>query len=148
MRKFSILIAALTCLCACKQYQTVTVTLPDGFTVNARVADTPEKKEKGLMFVKHLPENEGMLFISEEDEIQQFWMKNTLINLDIVFIQNDQAVSSVAHDVEHTYTYTPDYEVPQVVGLGRYVLELSAKTAAKHGVEPGTKITFTLPEQK
>lgn len=147
MKKFSILLAAFL-LCACAKYQTVSVTLPDGFTVKARVADTPEKKEKGLMFVKHLPENEGMLFVSETDEIQQFWMKNTLINLDIVFIQNDKTVSSVASDVEHTYTYTPDYEVPQAVGLGRYVLELPARTAAKHGVEPGAQLAFTLPEKK
>lgn len=148
MKKFAILTAALICLCACNPYQNVTVTLPDGFSVKARVADTPEKKEKGLMFVKHLPENEGMLFLSDEDELQQFWMKNTLINLDIAFIKNDHTVSSVAHDMEHTYTYTPDYDVPQAVGFGRYVLELPAGTAAKHGVEPGAKIAFTLPEKK
>ena len=148
MKKFAILTAALFCLCACNKYQNVTVTLPDGFAVKARVADTPEKKEKGLMFVKHLPENEGMLFLSDEDEPQHFWMKNTLINLDIAFIQNDQTVFSVAHDMERTYTYTPDYDVPQATGFGRYVLELPAGTAAKHGVNPGAKIAFTLPEKK
>ena len=148
MKKFAILTAALICLCACNPYQNVTVTLPDGFTVKARVADTPEKKEKGLMFVKHLPENEGMLFISGEDELQQFWMKNTLINLDIVFINGDKTVSSVAHDMEHTYTYTPDYDVPQATGFGRYVLELPAKTAAKHGVKKGAKLAFSLPEKQ
>lgn len=148
MKKFSILIAAFICLCACNSYQTVAVTLPDGFTVNARVADTPEKKEKGLMFVKHLPENEGMLFVSEEDDIQHFWMKNTFINLDMVFILNDHTVSSLAQDVEHTYAYTPDADVPLVTGLGRYVLELPARTAAKHGVKTGARITFNLPEQK
>lgn len=148
MKKFAILTAALICLCACAKYQNVTVTLPDGFAVNARVADTPEKKEKGLMFVKHLPENEGMLFLSGEDGLQQFWMKNTLINLDMVFIGADKTVSSVANNVEHTYTYTPDYDIPRVQGYGRYVLELSAETAAKHGVKPGVKIAFDLPEKK
>lgn len=147
MKKFSILLAAL-CLCACAKYEAVTVTLPDGFTVKARVADTPEKKEKGLMFVKRLPENEGMLFVSEEDEFQQFWMKNTLINLDMVFILTDKTVSSVAEDVEHTYTYTPDYEIPRATGFGQYVLELPAKTAAKHGVKEGAKLSFSLPEKK
>lgn len=147
MKKFSVLIAALL-LCACAKYQTVTVTLPDGFEVKARVADTPEKKEKGLMFVKHLPENEGMLFVSEEDDFQLFWMKNTLVNLDIVFIQSDKTISSVSTDVEHTYTYTPDYEIPRVSGFGQYVLELPAKTAAKHGAEAGAKVSFSLPEKK
>lgn len=147
MKKFSILIAALL-LGACSKYQTVPVTLPDGFTVKARVADTPEKKEKGLMFVKQLPENEGMLFLSDQDERQHFWMKNTLINLDIVFIGSDKKVSSVVPDVEHTYTYTPDYEIPRVQGYGRYVLELAAKTAEKHGVTQGAEIAFALPEKK
>lgn len=148
MKKFSILITALICLCACNSYKTVAVTLPDGFTVNARVADTPQKKEKGLMFVKNLPENEGMLFISEEDELQHFWMKNTLINLDLVFILADHTVSSLSQDVEHTYSYTPEYDIPRVSGLGRYVLELPARSAAKHGVQPGAQIKFNLPEQK
>lgn len=147
MKKLSILIAALF-LCACAKYQTVTITLPDGFAVKARVADTPEKKEKGLMFVKQLPEDEGMLFLSEQNERQHFWMKNTLINLDIVFIEENQTVSSVAEDVEHTYTYTPDYDIPRVQGYGKYVLELAAKTASNHQVKPGAKITFTLPEKK
>ena len=147
MKKFSLLLAAL-CLCACAKYQTVTITLPDGFTINARVADTPEKKEKGLMFVTHLPENEGMLFVSDEDELQQFWMKNTLINLDMVFILADQTVSFVAEDVEHTYTYTPDYDIPRVTGFGRYVLELPAKTAGKHGVKEGAQLAFSHQEKK
>lgn len=148
MKNFFILTAALFCLCACSNYQTVTVTLPDGFAVKARVADTPEKKEKGLMFVKKLPENEGMLFISEQNEPQYFWMKNTLIDLDIVFILSDKTVSSVAEEVEHTYTYTPESDVPRVPGFGQYVLELSAKTAARHGVKTGEKIAFSLPEKK
>lgn len=135
-------------LCACGGYQTVTVTLPDGFAVRARVADTPEKQEKGLMFVKNLPENEGMLFVFEQDEDQGFWMKNTLIDLDIVFIGADKKVTSVAQEVEHSYTYTPDEDVAYAVGYGQYVLELAAKTAAKHGVRPGAEIKFDLTGAK
>lgn len=135
-------------LCACGGYQTVTVTLPDGFAVRARVADTPEKQEKGLMFVKNLPENEGMLFVFEQDEDQGFWMKNTLIDLDMVFIGADKKVTSVAQEVEHSYTYTPDEDVAYAIGYGQYVLELAAKTAAKHGVRPGAEIKFDLTGAK
>lgn len=135
-------------LCACGGYQTVTVTLPDGFAVRARVADTPEKQEKGLMFVKNLPENEGMLFVFEQDEDQGFWMKNTLIDLDMVFIGADKKVTSVAQEVEHSYTYTPDEDVAYAIGYGQYVLELAAKTAAKHGVCPGAEIKFDLTGAK
>ena len=135
-------------LCGCGGYQTVEVTLPDGFAVNARIADTPEKQEKGLMFVKELPENEGMLFVFEQDEEQAFWMKNTLIDLDIVFIGSDRRVTSVAPQVRHSYTYTPDDQVAYALGYGQFVLELAAKTAAKHGVMEGTEIQFELAAKK
>lgn len=143
-----LVLCLLACLlCACNGYQTVTVTLPDGFAVRARVADTPEKQEKGLMFVKQLPENEGMLFVFQQDEDQAFWMKNTLIDLDMVFIGSDKRVTSVAEQVPHSYTYTPDDEVAYALGYGQYVLELAAKTAAKHGVTEGAEIKFELAEK-
>ena len=142
MRKYFFLPVVLLCLGACKQYQTIPVTLPDGFTVHALVADTAEKQEKGLMFVKELPENEGMIFIFEQDQEQSFWMKNTLIDLDMVFIDSKKTVTDVAAQMPRSYTYTPDNEIAYAFGYGQYVLELAAQTAAKHGVTPGTKISF------
>jgi len=134
--------AFLLCLLACNSYQTQPVTLPDGFVVQALVADTPQKQEKGLMHVTDLPENKGMLFVFDEEREQFFWMKNTLIDLDMVFIGADKRVTSVAQEVPHSYTYTPDYEVATAAGQGQYVLELAAKTAAKHGVVPGAQLQF------
>ena len=99
------------------------------------------------MFVKQLPENEGMLFVFQQDEDQAFWMKNTLIDLDMVFIGSDKRVTSVAEQVPHSYTYTPDDEVAYALGYGQYVLELAAKTAAKHGVTEGAEIKFELAEK-
>ena len=136
-------LAALCCACAPKS--TVTVTLPDGFEVSARLALTPQEHEKGLMFVTQLPENEGMLFVFEQEDDLAFWMKNTLIDLDMVFIGADQKVTSVADEVPHSYTYTPDDEVAYALGYGKYVLELAAKTAARHGIVPGATLQFTLP---
>ena len=130
-------------MCACKHYKTIPVTLPDGFVVQTLVADTPAKQEKGLMFVTDLPENKGMLFVFDQDEEQAFWMKNTLIDLDMVFINSNKTVTSIAAEMPHSYTYTPDDQVAYALGYGQYVLELSAKTAAKHKVVPGAKITFT-----
>lgn len=146
MRHLACLLSLLL-LCACGGYETVTVTLPDGFAVRARVADTPKKQEKGLMFVKELPENEGMLFVFEQDEEQAFWMKNTLIDLDMVFIGSDKRVTSVAHQVPHSYTYTPDSQVAYALGYGQYVLELAAKTAQKHGVKAGAELHFELADK-
>ena len=143
MRTYFLLLAALLGLSACNTYQTIPVTLPDGFVVQARVADTPAKQERGLMFVKNLPENEGMIFVFDHDQEQAFWMKNTLIDLDMVFVDSHKKVTSVAAEVPHSYTYTPDEEVAYAVGYGQYVVELAAQTAAKHNVVPGAQLTFT-----
>ncbi len=139
-----ILLAGLAALlCACTTSRTVVVTLPDGFKITARVALTDQEHERGLMFVKHLPENEGMLFVFEQEQPQLFWMKNTLIDLDMVFIGADKRVTSVEAQVPHSYTYTPENEVAVAYGYGQYVLELAAKTAARHGVEPQTSLHFS-----
>lgn len=130
-------------MCACNPDKTIPVTLPDGFVVQARVADTPQKREHGLMFVKKLPENEGMIFIFDDNQELSFWMKNTLIDLDMVFIDSNKIVTSIAEQMPHSYTYTPDDQVAYATGYGKYVLELSAKTAAKHNIMPGTQLAFT-----
>ena len=147
MRHLALLILTVF-LGACAQPAIVTVTLPDGFKVSARVADTPQTQEKGLMFVTELPENEGMLFVFEEEDELVFWMKNTLIDLDMIFIDGEKTVTSVAAEMPHSYTYTPDDQVAYASGWGKYVLELTAKTAARHNVKEGTKLSFSLPEEK
>ena len=62
---------------------------------NVDVADTSEKKEKGLMDIKELPKNQGMLFIWDTPQHVDMWMHNTLIPLDIIFINEDQEVIDV-----------------------------------------------------
>ena len=143
MKKWLFSSLVLLFLSACNPYKTVPVTLPDGFVVDALIADTPKKQEKGLMFVTQLPENKGMLFVFNENQPQLFWMKNTLIDLDMVFIGADKKVTSIEAEVPHSYTYTPDREVATAYGFGKYVLELPAKTAAKHKVIPQAEIKFT-----
>ena len=146
MKRFFLFSILTLLLGACTHAPAVVVTLPDGFEVSAALARTPEQHARGLMFVKQLPDNAGMLFVFEQDEPQSFWMKNTLIDLDIVFINAAKQVTSVAAQMPHSYTYTPDNEVAFADGYGKYVLELPAKTAALHGVEPGSRLHFTVPE--
>lgn len=129
-------------LAACNSYKTTSVILPDGFKVTAMIADTPQTREKGLMFITDLPEDRGMLFIFDEEQLQQFWMKNTLIDLDMVFIGANKKVTSVSAEVPHSYSYTPDTDVAVAVGYGQYVLEIPAKTAAKHGITVQSELKF------
>ena len=143
MKRFVLLGTILLGLSACNHYKEIPVTLPDGFVVHALVADTPAKQERGLMFVTDLPENKGMIFVFDQDQEQAFWMKNTLIDLDMIFIGADKTVTRVAAEMPHSYTYTPDEEVAYALGYGKYVLELPGAVAQKHLVVPGSKIDFT-----
>ncbi len=131
-------------LSGCGGYRQTTVTLPDGFVLHTRVADTQEKTEKGLMFVKHLPENEGMLFVFDQPQTYYFWMKNTWIDLDIIFLSADGEITQLYEHVPHTYSYTPDHEIPVVRGEGQYVLEAAAGTAHRHRLQAGDRLQFTL----
>lgn len=143
MKKLLFFILLSVLFSACAKTRTI-VTLPDGFSVEVRLALTPEEQQNGLMFVKHLPENQGMLFVFDQNQQHIFWMKNTLIDLDIVFLDDAQQVTSVSAQVPRSYTYTPDNQVALAPGYGQYVLELASKTAAKHGVKEGAKISFEL----
>ena len=98
------------------------------------------------MFVKHLPADEGMLFVFEREDEHYFWMKNTLIDLDIIFLDPQGRITVQYECVPHTYTYTPDSEIPFVAGQGQYVLEAAAGTITRHGLQAGDRLEFTLPK--
>lgn len=114
--------------------------LPDGFIVDLELAVTPQEVADGLMYRPSLPENRGMLFIFEADRYPSFWMKNTLIPLDLVFLDSTGSVVDVVANVppcaaDPCPTYSP--KTP-----ARAVLEMAAGTAARHGVEAGAVVTF------
>lgn len=101
-------------------------------TVTVEVADTPEKRQVGLMHRDHLPASAGMLFVFEDEAVQTFWMKNTRIPLDMLFIGGDGRVRGCVERAE-PFTETPR-SVPVPV---RYVLEVNAGFCAAHDVRPG-----------
>ena len=145
MKKIFLLCLAVLCLGACGGYEKTAVTLPDGFVISCAIADTPQKTEKGLMFVKHLPQDEGMLFVFDKQDEQYFWMKNTLIDLDIIFLDAQKNITGLFERVPHTYTYTPDNEIPFVHAPAQYVLEAAAGTITRHGLQQGQRLEFDLP---
>ena len=91
-------------------------------------AHTEEEKEKGLQGVSSLPEDQGMLFFFEEPQEVSMWMKDTLIPLDIIFINEDNEVVKIAQG-------EPNDETPIVAQDTLYVLEVNKNSGVKEGDE-------------
>ena len=101
------------------------------------LAASPEAQARGLMFRTSLGDNEGMLFPSEVPEPRSFWMKNTPLSLDIIFVGTDGRISNIA---ANTVPYSLD-SVPSA-GFAIAVLELRAGRAAELGIVPGDKVSW------
>ncbi|MBH0239238.1 DUF192 domain-containing protein [Methylobrevis sp. L22] len=96
------------------------------------LVDTPETRSVGLMYRRSLAPDRGMLFDMERTGEASFWMKDTYVSLDIIFIDIDGRVVRIAADT------TPLSERPIMSGAPvRFVLELVAGTAAAIGLQPG-----------
>jgi uncharacterized membrane protein (UPF0127 family) len=105
--------------------------------VDVEVVSAPAAVERGLMYRQHLPPDSGMLFLMPQRAVQTFWMRNTLIPLDMIFIDTDFKVVGV---VENTVPRTDD---PRTVGKpSRYVLEVNAGWAKQHGIAAGATARF------
>ncbi len=121
----------------------IAVTAPKA-TLALRVANTWPTKEYGLMCVTALAPNTGMVFVfSGGDRRQSFWMKNTLIPLDMVFVRANGRVDSVAANVPATTPDTADLDIPWRYGTGSYVIELAAGEAARAGIVRGTRLDLS-----
>jgi len=117
----------------------VTIDSPSGRStvVEVELARTPEELERGLMFRERLGPGAGMLFVFRESSDHAFWMKNTLIPLDMVFIDEAGAVVGVVERAE------PLSLVPRAVGRpSRYVLEVAGGFAAAHAIRAGDQVRF------
>ncbi len=109
----------------------------NGMTFNLEIAQTPEETSKGLMFRESLCEDCGMLFMFEEEDYHPFWMKNTLIPLDMVFISSEMEVVDVLH-AEPCKTEECMLFIPK--DKAKYVLEVNAYTFDATAI--GKKITI------
>ena len=96
-----------------------------------------EQQRRGLMFVRHLPERTGMLFVYEDAGVRSMWMKNTYIPLDIVFARADGTVSSVIHDAEPL-----SLNSLRAVEPVSYVLELNAGVARRFKIGAGSQLLW------
>lgn len=107
------------------------------------LAIAPEERSRGLMYRPKMHPEWGMLFVYPKDREMVFWMKNTYMPLDMVFINDAREVVGVV--AEATPLTLDERKVPGT--QSRYVLELAGGVAAKHGIQAGQKVIFAnVPE--
>jgi uncharacterized membrane protein (UPF0127 family) len=105
--------------------------------IRVEVARTDAERERGLMYRNHLDPSAGMLFVFDRDGPLTFWMKNTLIPLDMIFIDRDKRIVGIVDNA------APETETPRrVQGQSRYVLEVVGGLSRRLGVEPGSVVEF------
>jgi hypothetical protein len=120
------------------------VVLKDAFggahAVQVEIAATPESTERGMMWRKELAAGKGMLFVFREVEHHGFWMKNTLIPLDMIFIGPDLQVVGVVENAQ------PRTLTSRSVGRpSKYVLEVPGGWSARAGIRAGATVELRLP---
>lgn len=102
------------------------------------LAQTLAEQRRGLMDRRHMAPDFGMLFVYDRAKPQSFWMKNTLISLDIIFIQADGRIDSIVENAE------PNSLTPRSSkGPAKYVLELVGGEAQRAGIRRGDQVEFT-----
>jgi uncharacterized membrane protein (UPF0127 family) len=146
-RLFLLIVAALVLSTAAPsgrldaaELQTLTIAGRTGvhaFTVEMAV--TPEETSRGLMFRRELPEGQGMLFDFKREQETAFWMKNTYISLDMIFIRGDGRILRIAENTQPL----SERLVPSG-GRVRAVLEVIAGTAKKLGLAPGDRVAHPI----
>jgi uncharacterized protein len=120
------------------------VRLPNDHVVVAEIADTPELQAKGYMFRREVGAGEGMVFLFAEPDIHPFWMKNTLVPLDIIWMDE-------ARTIVHIEANTPPCKSDPCPTYGPMrktstVLEVRAGAAAAEGLKIGQKLRITIPQ--
>jgi len=116
------------------------IILPDNFVVSVEVAANEELRSQGLMYRDQLAENRGMIFLFQQPGEYPFWMKNTFIPLDMIWMDAQHRIVHIAHDVQPCKAdpcpnYPPNAQASSV-------LELAAGVAAKHHLADGNVLRF------
>jgi uncharacterized protein len=112
------------------------------WVVRVELARNDAQRTRGLMFRRELPQDQGMLFVFDETSEHSFWMHNTLIPLDLIFLAEDRHVVGVVANA------APQTDTQRTVKKpSRYVVEVSGGEAAAHGIGPGTPTVFVAVEE-
>lgn len=137
-RYILIIVLSFSILLSCSALETIKVTAPNGEVLYLEVADTPELREKGLMFRKEMDMDHGMIFVFGEMSVKNFWMKNTFIPLSIAYLDSNGVVRHIANmEPESLESVSSIYPA-------RFAIELNQGAFEKLDIHRGTKLE--LPE--
>jgi uncharacterized protein len=105
--------------------------------INIEIADEESERMQGLMYRDSMPEMSGMLFIFDVEEPLNFWMKNTRLPLDIIYLNTEHKIVSIARN-------TKPYSLEQIPSEkpARYVVEVNAGFSLRHGIRVGDLVEF------
>ena len=124
---------------ACQAQPKVTIATKEGreLTFQVEVADTSTKRELGLQYRRDLAPDRGMIFLFPTESEHAFWMKNTPIPLDMIFINSDGKIVGI---VEQAVPFSLDSR--SVPATSRFVLEINGGLSKRHGIKIGDSIRF------
>jgi uncharacterized protein len=112
---------------------------PAVIPVYIEIADDPQERNRGLMFRKSLESNSGMLFVFEDTANRSFWMKNTLIPLDMIFIDNNLRIVDIKQNVQPCLHENPCPSYPSIKPA-KYVLEVNAGFVQQNNIKVGDRL--------
>jgi uncharacterized protein len=121
----------------------IPIRTPSGLIIQAEIADTPQKRATGLMFRDHLKKDHGMLFFFSVPQAWTFWMKNTKIALDLIWLDGKKRVVHIERNVPictRTDDSCPQYRSNSDDAL--YVLEIAGGTVDGYKIEKGSQLQF------
>ena len=121
----------------------IPIAIPGGAVIQAELANTPQKRAEGLMYRTYLAPDRGMLFTFSQAEAWVFWMKNTKIPLDLIWMDQNRLITEIVPNAQPCKSDSAA-TCPKFGGNRRsvFVLELNAGMAAKHGLKPGDRLDF------
>jgi len=128
-------------LSGCVKKEKVEIQTKDKIIIlNVEVAETEEERKRGLMFRKNLGENEGMLFVFEDERHVTFWMKNTFIPLDIIFVSSNGTINEIKENLQPCIADACEL-YPSLYPV-KYVIEVNANFSKNNGVAVGDRVIF------
>ncbi|MEK6861976.1 MAG: DUF192 domain-containing protein [Nanoarchaeota archaeon] len=137
MKSKFIILFLLVLISACSQNKVII----NKNIIKVEVADTPEERSHGLMFRESLCDNCGMLFVFENEDYHNFWMKNTVIPLDMIFISEDNKIIDI---IQAEPCKEDPCQVYKPKEKAKYILEVNKEYSSSNNLRTGDNVKISL----